>query len=107
MDWKAIQKRLKELGYDPGPVDGVPGRRTAEAVRQFQRDTALDVQWPGTVGERTLDALFGEMPTKPSSSLVTKPWLILALSKKGLHENRDYLKVSSFLKSDGKTVGDP
>jgi N-acetylmuramoyl-L-alanine amidase len=32
------QGRLKNLGYDPGPVDGVAGPRTAAAVRAFQRD---------------------------------------------------------------------
>lgn len=33
-----IQARLRNLGYDPGPVDHVLGRRTRAAVRAFQRD---------------------------------------------------------------------
>ena len=32
-----IQKRLKELGYDPGPLDGVRGRLTING----QSDAAL------------------------------------------------------------------
>jgi len=33
---KKIQTLLAEQGYDPGPVDGVAGPRTLQAVRQFQ-----------------------------------------------------------------------
>jgi len=35
------QQRLKQLGYNPGPVDGIPGPRTEAAIRQFQRQTGL------------------------------------------------------------------
>ena len=35
-DIRAVQKRLKELGFNPGPIDGVLGRRTIEAVKAFQ-----------------------------------------------------------------------
>ena len=35
---KEAQQLLTDLGYDPGPVDGDYGRRTAEAVKAFQRD---------------------------------------------------------------------
>jgi hypothetical protein len=33
-----IQARLRNLGYDPGPVDGQLGRRTEAAIRAFQRE---------------------------------------------------------------------
>ncbi len=31
-----IQAQLTQLGYDPGPVDGVYGQRTADAIGQYQ-----------------------------------------------------------------------
>lgn len=33
-----IQSRLKELGYNPGTVDGVYGKNTREAIKAFERD---------------------------------------------------------------------
>ena len=38
-----LQERLREMGYDPGPQDGVYGHQTAEAVRDLQRDFGLRV----------------------------------------------------------------
>ncbi len=32
-----IQARLWNLGYDPGPIDGIVGPRTERAIRAFQR----------------------------------------------------------------------
>ncbi len=32
----AVQNELVALGYDPGPADGVSGRRTQEAIRAYQ-----------------------------------------------------------------------
>jgi peptidoglycan hydrolase-like protein with peptidoglycan-binding domain len=29
-----IQRRLKELGFDPGPLDGLRGRQTINAVER-------------------------------------------------------------------------
>ncbi|MEQ9812731.1 MAG: peptidoglycan-binding domain-containing protein [Azospirillaceae bacterium] len=34
--WLAIQQRLTALGHQPGPIDGIPGGRTREAVERFQ-----------------------------------------------------------------------
>lgn len=36
-----IQTKLHELGYDPGPIDGKYGKRTAAAIRKFQRAQAM------------------------------------------------------------------
>jgi len=35
------QRALRALGYEPGPVDGILGPRTARALRAFQHDNAL------------------------------------------------------------------
>jgi N-acetylmuramoyl-L-alanine amidase len=46
------QARLRNLGYNPGPIDGICGPRTRAAVRAFQRDNPpLEVD--GIVGPKT------------------------------------------------------
>ena len=57
---KQIQKRLLDLGYNPGAVDGVRGRQTNAAIRQFQTDNALSAD--GIVGPVTRSKLFGVTP---------------------------------------------
>ena len=37
------QSMLAQLGYDPGPADGVPGPRTRDAVMDFQRKAGMPV----------------------------------------------------------------
>ncbi len=36
-----IQSNLSELGYDPGPTDGVVGDKTGDAIRDYQEDQGL------------------------------------------------------------------
>lgn len=38
---RAVQLRLAELGYEPGPADGMMGPRTRAAVCAFERDHAM------------------------------------------------------------------
>ena len=52
---KILQKRLKELGYLTGSVDGSYGKQTRTAVREFQRMNSLHVD--GIAGKKTLQAL--------------------------------------------------
>ncbi|MBD3298718.1 MAG: hypothetical protein GF341_08695 [candidate division Zixibacteria bacterium] len=55
---RAIQSILKDLGgpYDPGPVDGIYGPKTTQAVRNFQGDHGLAVD--GVAGPNTRRELF-------------------------------------------------
>jgi peptidoglycan hydrolase-like protein with peptidoglycan-binding domain len=46
-----LQEALKALGHDPGPVDGVFGARTEDAVRAFQQAKGIAVD--GIVGRVT------------------------------------------------------
>lgn len=52
---RQIQTRLKELGYNPGTIDGIYGTNTQNAVKAFQRDKGLSVD--GIAGPKTLKAL--------------------------------------------------
>ena len=47
-----LQERLSAGGYDTGPADGIPGARTAAAIRSFEGDRNLPVQ-----GEASLPVL--------------------------------------------------
>jgi peptidoglycan hydrolase-like protein with peptidoglycan-binding domain len=48
---KDLQEALKTLGFDPGPVDGVFGEQTENAVKQFQQ--AREIPVDGVVGRVT------------------------------------------------------
>ena len=47
-----VQSQLARLGYDPGPLDGLAGRKTREAVRAFQ--AALGITPTGRISEELL-----------------------------------------------------
>jgi hypothetical protein len=57
-----IQKRLMELGFYNGPVDGKSGPRTVLAVKTFQVANGLAAD--GKVGPLTLAALFPDAVTE-------------------------------------------
>ena len=50
-----IQRDLRRLGYDTGPVDGVIGNKTKSAILQFQTDNGLIAD--GLVGAVTQEAI--------------------------------------------------
>jgi N-acetylmuramoyl-L-alanine amidase len=54
-DVLALQKRLAELGFDVGRLDGVYGLQTVAAVREFQRNLGLPPD--GTCGPATFKTL--------------------------------------------------
>ena len=47
---KEAQALLAELGYDPGPADGLYGKRTGKAVSNFQKDRGTRVTGDVTEG---------------------------------------------------------
>jgi len=60
------QTRLKNWGYYDGPVDGIYGPSTFQAVKNFQRKNGLPVD--GIVGAQTWSALgLGTPTTAPST----------------------------------------
>jgi tetratricopeptide (TPR) repeat protein len=52
---KALQRQLRSLGLEPGPVDGRYGQLTTDAVSRFQEAHGLPVD--GVVGPLTAEAL--------------------------------------------------
>nr|WP_242833713.1 peptidoglycan-binding protein [Desulfosporosinus youngiae] len=57
---RELQKLLLKWGYNPGPIDGIFGARTEQAVLQFQRDHGLAAD--GIVGPLTWGALQSQQP---------------------------------------------
>lgn len=53
---REAQLILGELGYEPGPVDGIAGARTVAAIKRFQKDHGT-LKVDGVLGKATLTAL--------------------------------------------------
>jgi peptidoglycan hydrolase-like protein with peptidoglycan-binding domain len=67
---RGVQERLKSLGFDPGPIDGINGNRTRAALGAFQSYCANEENRKrdperiidsgpvdGILGKKTLNAL--------------------------------------------------
>jgi len=52
---KEVQQALKDKGYDPGPVDGVMGSKTKDALKSFQ--SASNLSATGTLNSETAQKL--------------------------------------------------
>ena len=59
------QQALKQMGHDPGPIDGVMGAQTAAAIRAYQKAHGLRVT--GQLDAATT-AKLGEPAQAPASS---------------------------------------
>ncbi|MGU3286431.1 NlpC/P60 family protein [Methylobacterium mesophilicum] len=95
----AIQTALTAKGFKL-EADGVWGRKSIDAFKAFQAKNHLLVD--GVIGPASLVAL-GLSRTAPMDPV----WLSEARRKLGLNEKRDNAELKAFLKSDGKTLGDP
>lgn len=80
-DWRSIQSKLTQLGFSPGPIDGVVGPKTEAAISAFKRSIGFNPR--PYYGPLTHEALMGA----PTSSDI--PWMAEAIRMKGLHEQRD------------------
>lgn len=55
---KALQRRLQELGFYTGEIDGDYGKGTASAVKVFQQQHQLDAD--GIAGQKTIAVLYSD-----------------------------------------------
>jgi len=83
---RLIQTGLKGLGHDPGPIDGLWGKRTEAALRALLASAERPVL---------------------ADAVKDLPWMIEAKRVLGRHEVRDNGWLRAWLRSDGKTLGDP
>jgi|GEM_PF-1250221 len=70
-DVSAVQRRLIDLGYYQGGVDGVYGQSTEAAVAAFQRSAGLNPD--GIVGSNTRIALNQGTPARPPAAAPAPP----------------------------------
>src|SRR5262245_14070115 len=72
-DLAAVQRRLAELGYDPGPADGRAGPRTRAAIQAFQRDRGLVADGEPSPALRTTLG-FVELTPPRTTGLAVRDW---------------------------------
>ena len=76
---RTVQKKLKELGFYKGTVDGDFGEATEKAVKEFQKQYGLTVD--GKVGSATMAKLAAAKQTaKPAVTATPKPTATPAFS---------------------------
>ncbi len=96
MTWRELQRALAALNYNVGPIDGIPGAQTRNALRQFQEINGLRVT--GLVDPVTSARLAAKAAGKVESAAVLNdalgnfpsasvpPWLVIARANAGVAE---------------------
>ena len=104
------QQQLKILGYDPGPVDGLWGQKTAAALQQFQKAQGLTVTGKlddaskkqlsiqaakKNAAEKTPTAIQRDPSVKKISlravpTTLSKEQIVNMIREKGFHHPADY-----------------
>ena len=87
-DWRAVQQRLRALGFDSGPIDGIRGPKTDAAITAFKKSIGFRAR--PYFGPLTEQALFAGDGRMESTGL---PWLDVARSVMDLHEQRDTARL--------------
>lgn len=113
MNIREAQAALNALGLGPVEVDGAWGRESSKALRKFQeRNPPLLVD--GALGPKSIAALLKALRTTtatPKSQIPAGtselPWMAELYRRVGLHESRNKTELQKFLRSDGRTLGDP
>ena len=96
---RSVQSRLKQIGIDPGPIDGIMGPMTESAIIAFKRKVGLRAR--PYVGPITWKKLHNNPVTNEL------PWIAEARKVKDLHEIYDNKELAEWLSSDHYALGDP
>jgi hypothetical protein len=74
-DWRIgqAQELLKAAGFNPGPIDGVLGARTRDALRRYQANRGLPTT--GLLDEATRQTLLAGDRARPGSAAQQESWL--------------------------------
>lgn len=100
MNVKQVQIGLNNIGFDPGPLDGVMGPKTRKALKGFQKSIGMIPD--GIITRQVYEELSKKTDLAP---YVDKPPWIEELERIiGLHESRDRSKLASWLRSAGQFV---
>lgn len=91
IDYRWVQARLRSLGFDPGPLDGIRGPRTDAAVTAFKR--SIGFRSRPYIGPLTLAAL---RPVEIDRRHGSLPWMEAAAQIRGLHEARDTARLRAW-----------
>lgn len=67
---KEYQRKLYELGFDPGPIDGLRGPKTTATIREFQRSDP-NLKEDGILGRATMDSIDRKLEAKSSGQIGT------------------------------------
>ncbi len=78
---KAVQQKLNDSGYDCGTADGVTGKKTKAAIKQYQKDNDLKVT--GTINKALLKSLDVTVVKSTSSSDSKKKDTTVYITKTG------------------------
>lgn len=106
-----VQRRLTELGFYRGPVDGLVGPRLSDAVMAYQKSTNMPVTgwiFPDLIADLSAPPKVEEAVTPPPPPPVIPTWVPRSVIGKSLHARPgDLLGVVAdiVLGSDGGAVG--
>lgn len=98
-----VQKRLKILGFDPGPLDGEAGPRTSDAIIRFKESVGLLPR--DKVGPITLRMLFEKQEKGIQSGI--PPLARPLIRRLGWHEKYNTADLLKWFRAFGKVLGNP
>ena len=116
---KDVQNKLKELGFNPGPIDGSFGFTTKAALMSFQRSKGLIADGslnpetlralglapssglPSVTGKVTVDLVRQMFPGVPEQNITANlPFVLRALEDAGLADREMVLLALALIRAD-------